>query len=99
MAEVKRAVNILISNKIKKSQITILQCNSEYPTPIKDLNLNVLKTFKEKFNLKIDLSDHTKSIYPAIIAVSLGAKVIEKHLTLNTNSQGPDHKASVNPRF
>ena len=98
MTEVKRAVNILISSKIKKSQITILQCNSEYPTPIKDLNLNVLKTFKEKFNLKIGLSDHTKSIYPPIVAVSLGAKVIEKHLTLNTNSPGPDHKASVNPK-
>ena len=95
--EVSKALKFLLSNGLKKKQITILQCNSEYPTPTEDLNLNVITTYKLKFRCEVGLSDHSKGIFAPVVAVSLGAKIIEKHLTLNVNSSGPDHKASLNP--
>ena len=89
--EISRALKIL-----KKVQnITIMQCNTAYPTPIKDINLKSLITFKNKFKSKIRLSDHTLSLIPPIIAVALGAVVIEKHFTVSRKLRGPDHKSSL----
>jgi N,N'-diacetyllegionaminate synthase len=92
--EVKIAVNIL-----GKKNLYLLHANSEYPTKdIKDINLNILKTFKKEFNIdKVGYSDHTIYREVPIIAVGLGAKVIEKHFTINKNLKGPDHKASLSP--
>ena len=94
LSEVKTALKIL--NK-KKKEITVLQCNSAYPTPIKHLNLNTLTTFRKKFNCEVGLSDHSLSVVAAAAAVSLGATIIEKHFTLSRDMIGPDHKSSLEP--
>ena len=93
--EVKNALKILISNGTKKNNICLLQCNTNYPTSFNDLNLNVLKTLKKKFEIDIGLSDHTLGIEASIAAVAMGARIIEKHFTLNKKFRGPDHKASL----
>ena len=95
LKEVETAMKILKKNK---KDITILQCNTAYPTPIKHLNLKILKTFKKKFNCNVGLSDHSLSIVAPSIAVALGATIIEKHFTLSRNMQGPDHKSSLEPK-
>ena len=95
--EISDAINLLIKNGTKKNKITILHCNTEYPSPISDINMNVLKLFKEKFKLNFGYSDHSNRIEVPIVAVSLGASCIEKHITLNNKMRGPDHSASLNP--
>ena len=95
--EIEKSVNVLISNGTKKSEITVLHCNTEYPTPMKDVNLKAMLTIKEKFGVSIGYSDHTLGIEVPIAAVAMGAEVIEKHFTLNRNMKGPDHKASLEP--
>jgi len=80
----------------KKKNITILHCNSEYPTPYKDVNLSAMRNIQKKFGTTVGLSDHSLGIEVPIAAVALGARVIEKHFTLNKNSPGPDHKSSIN---
>lgn len=97
MHDVSSALKILMKFGLPKKKITLLQCNTDYPTPLEDVNLNVLKTYKKKFNTKIGLSDHTNSVVIPSAAVALGAEVVEKHLTLNKKLSGPDHKASLNP--
>lgn len=93
--EIKDAVELLSKNGTPK--ITILHCNTEYPTPFEDVNLNVLQTLKQEFGCDVGYSDHTKGIIIPIAAVSLGAKVIEKHFTLSRKMKGPDHLASLEP--
>jgi N,N'-diacetyllegionaminate synthase len=93
--EVEKALIIL--NKSNKN-ITVLQCNSAYPTPIKDLNLNTLNTFKKNFNCNIGLSDHSLSTIVPAAAVAMGATIIEKHFTLSRKMIGPDHKSSLEPK-
>ena len=78
-------------------KITILHCNTEYPTTMKDVNLRAMKTLKKEFGLDVGYSDHTEGIEVAIAAVALGANVIEKHFTLDKEMIGPDHKASLEP--
>ena len=82
----------------KKKNITILHCNTDYPTKLDDVNLCAMETMKKKFNMNVGYSDHTVGNETAIAAVALGAKVIEKHITLNKNMRGPDHKASMEPK-
>ena len=94
--EIYQGLKILIKNGIKKKNISILHCTSDYPASYNDLNLNAIKLLKKKFKLNIGYSDHSRGIEAAIAAVSLGAKIIEKHFTLNQNLYGPDHKASLN---
>ena len=94
--EIKKAIRVLIKNGLKKKQITILQCTSNYPTKVSDLNLNVLTTFKKKFKLKLGFSDHTTNLETPLFAIFKGATLIEKHITLNKKMKGPDHKASLN---
>jgi N,N'-diacetyllegionaminate synthase len=95
--EISKTYKFLIKNGIVKKKIFLLQCNTEYPTPFSDVNLNVLKTFKKKFGDNLGYSDHTMGIEAAIASVPLGAKIIEKHFTLNRKMKGPDHKASLEP--
>lgn len=83
---------------ILSKNVSILHCTTDYPTPYHDVNLNVLQTFKETFKgMNVGYSDHTLDIFVPLAAVSLGARVIEKHFTLDRNLEGPDHKASLQP--
>lgn len=95
MNEIETAVNILLKNGAGK--ITLLHCNTEYPTPFDDVNLKAMLTMREKFGLDVGYSDHTKGIEVPIAAAALGAEVIEKHFTLDRSMEGPDHKASLEP--
>lgn len=96
--EVCEAIKTLQENGLSKNNLTILQCNTQYPTPPKDVNLAAMKMMQHKFNVKVGLSDHTIGTAVAIAAASLGATLIEKHLTLNKQLPGPDHKASLEPK-
>lgn len=95
--EVKKAYDIL-KKYSKRENITVLQCISEYPAPIEEMNINVLKTYKKIFKCAVGLSDHSIGNEASIVAVSLGASVIEKHFTLDKNLPGPDHKASLSSK-
>ncbi|OFX85982.1 MAG: N-acetylneuraminate synthase [Bacteroidetes bacterium GWF2_33_16] len=95
--EVQKTLDILIKSGTVKKNITILQCNTEYPTPYADVNLRAMLTMKETFDVEVGYSDHTKGIEVPIAAVTLGAKVIEKHFTLDKKMTGPDHRASLEP--
>jgi len=97
MDEIKAAFRVLIENGTKEENITILHCNTEYPTPMGDVNLNAMLYIKKELGVEIGYSDHTLGIEVPIAAVALGAKVIEKHFTLDRNLPGPDHKASLEP--
>ena len=91
--EVKEAVKVLKENG--STDITVLHCNTEYPTPMEDVNLNAMVTLKRELGLETGYSDHTKGIEIPIAAVALGATIIEKHFTLDKTMKGPDHKASI----
>ena len=95
--EIKEAYQVLVNNGAKQENITILHCNTEYPTPIEDVNLKAMLHIEEELGTPIGYSDHTLGIEVPIAAISLGAKVIEKHFTLDRNSPGPDHAASLEP--
>ena len=98
LSEIQDGIKILVKNGTLRKNITIFHCTSSYPTIIKDVNLNVLKTFQKKFGKNIGYSDHTQSIFVPSFAAALGAKYIEKHLTLDNLDKGPDHKSSLNPK-
>lgn len=93
--EVEQAFSILKQNGIK--DISLMHCTTEYPAPLADVNLNAINTLKEKFGCNVGYSDHTEGIIVPIAAVAMGASIIEKHLTLDRNMKGPDHKASLEP--
>lgn len=95
LSEVSDAVEVLKENGAE--DITVLHCNTEYPTPIDDVNLNAMITMKNELNINVGYSDHTVGIDVPIAAVAMGATVIEKHFTLDKDMDGPDHKASLNP--
>lgn len=90
--EIQDALNVL-----KDCKVSLLHCTTEYPCPYDGVNMNAMLTMKEKFNLPVGYSDHTKGIEIPIMAVSMGAQIIEKHFTLDKNMEGPDHKASLEP--
>ncbi len=95
LSEIGAALSILISDTLNLSDITVLHCNSQYPTPYVDVNLRAMDTIRREFGVKVGYSDHTQGIDVAIAAVTMGASVIEKHFTLSRNMKGPDHKASL----
>ena len=95
--EIEKAISVLLQYGLTKNQISILHCNTEYPTPMEDVNLMAMLTIKEKFGVNVGYSDHTLGIEVPIAAVALGATIIEKHFTLNRNLPGPDHVASLEP--
>lgn len=97
MDEVKATINALFQAGTKKENLRILHCNTEYPTPFQDVNLKAMLTIEKELNVPIGYSDHTLGIEIPIAAVAMGAKVIEKHFTLDRTMEGPDHKASLEP--
>jgi len=98
ISEIKKALKTLIKSGTKKNNITLMQCTSAYPAPYNEINLNTIATLRNKFKLNVGFSDHSLGVQASVAAVALGAKVIEKHLTLNKKLKGPDHKASLNPK-
>ena len=97
MDEIEAALQVLYAAGLKKDQLTILHCNTEYPTPMNDVNLRAMQTLADSFGLKAGYSDHTLGIEIPIAAVALGACLIEKHITLDKDLPGPDHRASLEP--
>jgi len=95
LSEIEKALDLLKANGAE--DITVLHCNTEYPTPMEDVNLKAMLTIKEAFKVDIGYSDHTKGIEVPTAAVALGAEVIEKHFTLDNSMEGPDHRASLEP--
>ncbi len=95
LEEIRAAMNVLRENGAGK--ITVLHCNTEYPTPFSDVNLRAMETLRRELGIDVGYSDHTTGIEVPIAAVAMGAAVIEKHFTLDKNMEGPDHKASLGP--
>ncbi len=98
MKDIEAAINVFLAEDISKDDITILHCNTEYPTPMNDVNLRAMLSIQHEFETEIGYSDHTLGIEVPIAAVALGASVIEKHFTLDNTMEGPDHAASLEPQ-
>jgi N,N'-diacetyllegionaminate synthase len=97
LKEVRAALNILLEAGAEKNKITILHCNTEYPTSMEDVNLKAMLTMRDELGVAVGYSDHTLGIEVSVAAVALGASVIEKHFTLDRTLPGPDHAASLEP--
>jgi len=95
LEEVGIAIRILLDCGQNKEKITVLQCTSQYPAPDNSMNLSAMLTMANEFKVKFGLSDHSVGITAAIMAATMGASIIEKHITFDTNADGPDHKASI----
>jgi N,N'-diacetyllegionaminate synthase len=95
--EIENALSVLIKFGLKKEMLSILHCNTQYPTPMRDVNLKAMLSIKNKFQVNVGYSDHTLGIEVPIAAVALGAQIIEKHFTLDRTLPGPDHVASLEP--
>ena len=98
LKEITDAINILTRSGTKKNNISILHCNTDYPTKTEDVNLRAISLLNKKYKTKIGYSDHTLGYNVAIAAVACGSVIIEKHFTLNNNLEGPDHTTSLNPK-
>lgn len=98
MEDIEAAINVFLAEDISKDDITILHCNTEYPTPMNDVNLKAMLSIQQEFGTEIGYSDHTLGIEVPVAAVALGASVIEKHFTLDNTMEGPDHAASLEPQ-
>jgi N,N'-diacetyllegionaminate synthase len=98
LPEIAQAVEVLTKGSpLTRNDIILLHCNTEYPTPYCDVNLRAMQTLAKEFGIKVGYSDHTNGIEVSVAAVALGAKVIEKHFTLDKSLPGPDQKASLDP--
>ena len=95
--EIKNVYDFLIKNGVNKKKISILHCNSDYPTDFNDVNLRSMLLIKKRLNVNIGYSDHSVGSEVPIAAAALGAKIIEKHFTLDKKMEGPDHKVSLDP--
>jgi len=95
--EIKQAMDVLVKFGLEKEAVSILHCNTEYPTPMKDVNLKAMLAIQKTFGVQVGYSDHTLGIEVPIAAVALGATIIEKHFTLDRTLPGPDHVASLEP--
>lgn len=95
MAEVKEAIKVLYESGA--TDVSVLHCNTQYPTPMQDVNLNVMNSIRKEVGVRVGYSDHTEGIEVPIAAVAMGAEIIEKHFTLDKTMEGPDHKASLEP--
>jgi N,N'-diacetyllegionaminate synthase len=98
LGEIEAAIDAIVEAGTPRNLITILHCTTEYPAPMVDINLRAIVSMKATFSLEVGYSDHTYGIEIPIAAVALGARVIEKHLTLDRKLPGPDHQASLEPR-
>jgi N,N'-diacetyllegionaminate synthase len=97
LAEIDDALHALEQAGTARAQITVLHCNTDYPTPAQDVNLRAMTSIANAFGVRVGYSDHTQGIEVAIAAVALGASVIEKHFTVSRSLPGPDHQASLEP--
>ncbi|MDZ4050812.1 MAG: N-acetylneuraminate synthase [Limnobacter sp.] len=97
LGEIEAALNVIEQAGTPRSKVTVLHCTTEYPAPMEDVNLRAMVNLGATFGVKVGYSDHTPGIEVPIAAVALGARVIEKHFTLDRNLPGPDHKASLEP--
>lgn len=97
MVEIEEALDVFHQAGIKKNDITILHCNTEYPTPMSDVNLNAMLAIQKMLGVKVGYSDHTMGIEVPIAAVAMGGTMIEKHFTLDRSLPGPDQLASLEP--
>jgi N,N'-diacetyllegionaminate synthase len=98
LGEIEDVLDVLTGVGMKLKDIIVLHCNTEYPTPMQDVNLKAMQTIKSAFpGIHVGYSDHTEGIEVSIAAVAMGATIIEKHFTLDKNMEGPDHKASLEP--
>jgi N-acetylneuraminate synthase len=97
IGEVEDAIGVMEKGGVQRDAITVLHCNTEYPTPMQDVNLRAMRRMGEALGVAYGYSDHTLGIEVPIAAVALGASVIEKHITLDRNLPGPDHRASLEP--
>ena len=97
LTEIEDALEVLESSGTSREYITVLHCNTAYPTPISDVNLKAMLSIRDTLGVQVGYSDHTLGIEVPIAAVALGAIVIEKHFTLDRNLPGPDHRASLEP--
>lgn len=97
LKEIGDALDVLVKVGTPQGKITVLHCNTEYPTPMTDVNLRAMATIASTFDVRVGYSDHTLGIEVPIAAIALGARVIEKHFTIDKNMAGPDHKASLEP--
>ena len=98
MKEIEDAIKILVKSGTKKKNITVMHTTTMYPTPMEDVNLNAMKSMRDKLKINVGYSDHTPGIEIDVAAIALGASMIEKHFTLDKKLDGPDHKASLNPK-
>ena len=98
LGEIEAAIDVLENAGTARSQITVMHCTTEYPTPMCEVNLRAMQCIRAAFGVAVGYSDHTLGIEVAIAAVALGADVIEKHFTLDRKLPGPDHKASLEPQ-
>lgn len=97
LGEIELAIETLERAGLSRETVTVLQCNTEYPTPMSDVNLRAMLSIRDAFQVSVGYSDHTQGIEIPIAAVALGAQVIEKHFTLDRALPGPDHAASLEP--
>ena len=97
LGEVEAALSVLLEAGMSREHVTILHCNTEYPTPVSDVNLRAMNTLATAFDVAVGYSDHTEGIEVSIAAVARGARIIEKHFTLDRTLPGPDHQASLLP--
>jgi N,N'-diacetyllegionaminate synthase len=97
LGDIEAAMYVLTKNGLKETDISLLHCNTEYPTPFEDVNLRAMETLKQCFGVRVGYSDHTKGIEVPIAAVAMGAEIIEKHFTTDKTLPGPDHVASLEP--
>ncbi len=97
LQEIKDSLEVLYSSGLSKKNITVLHCNTDYPTEFKDVNLNALHQLKDSLGVKVGYSDHTLGNVVSTGAVALGATIIEKHFTMDKSQKGPDHSSSLEP--
>lgn len=97
LADIEAAIRVMLAEGLPREMLTVLHCNTEYPTPMIDVNLRAMNTIGQAFGVKVGYSDHTLGIEVPIAAVAMGAVCIEKHFTLDRTMEGPDHRASLEP--
>lgn len=97
LSDIEGAIKVMLAGGVQQDELTVLHCNTEYPTPMADVNLRAMNTIGHAFGVKVGYSDHTLGIEVPIAAVARGAVCIEKHFTLDRNMEGPDHRASLEP--
>ena len=97
LGEIEAALEVLEVSGTPRERVTVLHCNTEYPTPMADVNLKAMLAIRDALGVQVGYSDHTLGIEVPIAAVAMGATVIEKHFTLDRNLPGPDHRASLEP--